>query len=606
MSQTDTANAAALPFTASFPAIDDARWRSLVVTALKGKAFETLESKTYDGIPVHPLYPAAKDAPIVPARAAGAWAVVQRVDHTDPAAANALALTDLENGAIGLHIAIAGSLGAYGFGLPGTQAALTQALENVYLDAEIPVELDLPAGDPTAAEALAEIIADRKIDPKSTRIAFGLDPLNAGSAGLAVRLAKQGFAGPFLVADARRIHGAGGSEAQELGYALAAALAGLRALEAAGMSLADAAKAISFRIAIDADEFLGIAKLRALRRLWAEVQMACGLTPATAHVHAETAWRMMTRRDPFVNMLRTSVAVFSAGIGGADRVSVLPFTQAIGLPDAFARRSARNTQLVLLEESHLARVADPAAGSGAFETLTQELCDHAWGLFQSIEKEGGLAAALTSGTLAKAVATTFAERTKNIARRKDALTGVSEFPDINETPVDVLAPLTPHAHGDEDPFPLRRLSEAFETLRDRSDAMLAKSGARPKVFLATLGKLSDYSARASFARNVFEAGGFTIVGSGEVKTADAIGIALRNSGAHIACICSSDALYGEGATHVARELKAAGAKLIMLAGRPPRDETVAWNETILRAAGIGGFLHAGGDILAALDQAWSA
>ena len=251
-------------------------------------------------------------------------------------------------------------------------------------------------------------------------------------------LASQGFGGPFAVADGRIIHNAGGSEAQELAFAIASAVEYLRALAANDVPLDAARGLIYFRLAADADEFLTIAKFRALRKLWARVEEACGLTPKPAYVAAETAWRMMTQRDPDVNMLRMTIAVTAAGLGGADSIVALPHTAALGLPDAFARRVARNTQLILLEESNLAKVADPAAGSGAIEDLTAKLCAAAWSQFQEIEKAGGAWAALERGLIQKNVAAVRAERQKAIARRKDALTGTSDFPNLQEKPAAVL------------------------------------------------------------------------------------------------------------------------------------------------------------------------
>src|SRR5262249_11549735 len=202
----------------------------------------------------------------------------------------------------------------------------------------------------------------------------------------------------------------------------------------------------------------------ALRRLWARVEEACGLSPHPAFVAAETAWRTMTQRDPYVNMLRSTVAVVAAGLGGADAITVLPHTAAIGLPDGFARRIARNTQLILLEESNLAKVADPAAGSGGFESLTNELCVTAWSLFQEIERTGGVADALDEGLIGSKVAAVRTEREKAVARRKDALTGTSEFPDIAEAPADVLdiAPASPARAVSGTALPCIRLAEPFE------------------------------------------------------------------------------------------------------------------------------------------------
>jgi methylmalonyl-CoA mutase len=248
-------------------------------------------------------------------------------------------------------------------------------------------------------------------------------------------LAERGYGGSVFRADGRPFHEAGASEAQELAAVLAAAVAYLRALEAGGHDLGRARDSLSFLLVADADEFLTVAKLRAFRRLWARVEMACGLGPKPARLHAETAWRMTTRHDPHVNLLRGTLAAFSAGIGGADGITVLPFTAALGLADGFARRLARNTQLILLEEAHLWRVSDPVAGAGAFEALTDALAERAWTLFQDIESEGGVAASLEAGSLQGRMAAARAGRERDIARRKSPITGTSEFPNLEEEPV---------------------------------------------------------------------------------------------------------------------------------------------------------------------------
>jgi methylmalonyl-CoA mutase len=357
---------------------------------------------------------------------------------------------------------------------------------------------------------------------------------------------------------------------------------------------------IYFRLAADADQFLTIAKFRSVRKLWARVEQACGLAPAPAHVAAETAWRMMTRRDPSVNILRSTIAVFAAGLGGADAITVLPFTAAIGLPDRFARRIARNTQLVLLEESHLAKVSDPTAGSGGIEDLTQQLCGAAWSLFRDIEKAGGAAAALEQGLIQSKVAATRGEREKNIARRKDALTGTSEFPNIHEAAVHVLevAPHPASRERTESPaLPRIRLAEPFEQLRDGSDRALAATGSRPKVFFANLGKLSDFTARTLFAKNVFEAGGIEAATNDGFASRDAMIAAFKASGAKLVCLCSSDKVYATEATDAAQALTSAGAAPIYLAGRPGELEAA------LKSAGVQDFIYAGCDVVAALTRA---
>ena len=333
--------------------------------------------------------------------------------------AQAEALHELENGATALTLVFAGSIGAYGYGLLGDAKSIARILEGVHLDA---IAIELQTAEPTkdAADHVAALVKQRGHAPGAVNIRFGHDALGAhtltGTLPIPYRdlmprfgehvasLAKAGFKSPLAAADGRIVHNAGGSEVQELAYTLAVAVAYLRALEGAGLALEAARGMIEFRLSADADQFLTVAKFRALRLLWARVGEACGLAPKPAFVSAETAWRTMTRRDPWVNMLRTTIATFSAGIGGADAVSVLPFTAALGLPDRFARRIARNTQLLLLEESNLAKVADPAAGAGGIEDLTDKLCRAAWTLFQEIEAAGGAPAALEKGLIQDKIA----------------------------------------------------------------------------------------------------------------------------------------------------------------------------------------------------------
>ena len=599
------ASETAAPFVNNFAPTNEDVWRQKVEAALKGAPVEKLISKTYDGFEIKPLYPRAAGKPRA-FRAQSDWAVTARIDHPEGAAANALALDELEAGANGLHIAFAGAPGAYGFGLKDA-TALAPALEGVHLDAGLRVIFDLPADADAALAAIEALVVSRGYDLAKLDLSLGLDPIGAGAvkgavaegavakaASQAKALAAKGFAG-VLAADGRIVHAAGGSPAQELAFALASGLAYLRALEAAGLDLAAASGLIDFRLAADADEFLTIAKFRALRRLWASVEKACGLAPRVINVHGETAWRMTTRRDPWVNMLRATVAVFSAGLGGADSIAVLPFTQALGLPDSFARRAARNTQLVLLEESNLGKVADPAAGSGGIEALTDELVEKAYGLFQQIEKQGGVVAALASGAFQADVAKIAGERAKNIARRRDPLTGASEFPDIHEKPVTVLLPAPAAAPVDAKALAPHRLSESFEALRDQAEA----AGVRPKIFLANLGPIAAVTARATFAKNFFEAGGVEALGNDGFADVEALVAGFKASGAKLAILCSSDAVYAESGVAAAKALKAAGAHLYV-AGRAGELEA-QWRE-----AGVADFVFVGSDVLAQLKAALSA
>jgi methylmalonyl-CoA mutase len=602
------------------PATSD-DWRKLVDGVLKGAPFEKLVSKTYDGLKIQPIYERAKGAAPIGGRAAAApWQIMQRVDHPDAAKANAQALHDLENGANGLTLVFAGANGARGFGLEATPENVEKLLDGVFLDAGIALELNVGPQSRMAAIHLAEIITRRGIDPAKCDIRFGLDPIGAcavwGSSAYnwweiappfteaIKKVATAGFKGPFAVADGRIIHDAGGSEVQELAYVLSVAVAYLRALDNSGVDLETARGMIYARMSADTDQFLTLAKFRALRLLWARVEESCGLKPKPLFIAAETAWRMLTQRDPYVNMLRATMATFSAGLGGADSICVLPHTLALGLPDAFARRAARNTQLVLIEESNLAKVSDPAAGSGGIEALTSQLCDAAWLQFQEIEKASGPFAALGNNVIQPKVAATRAARQAAIARRRDVLTGASEFPNLHEARATVLKakPVEPAPYGKPkikfNALTPIRLAVPFEALRDKSDHLLARKGARPRVFLANLGTPADFTARATFAKSFFETGGIEAIDSEGFVDPVALAAAFKTSGAALACLCSSDKLYAIEAIAAAKALQAAGAKHIYLAGRPG-DQEAAW-----RAAGVQDFVFAGGDALAMLVQAY--
>lgn len=610
-----------LPLAAEFPQAGYEDWRKLVDGVLKGAPFEKLVGKTYDGVKIEPLYQRARGAAAVVGRPAAApWQIMQRLDHPDAKVANAQALQDLENGATGLALVFAGGNGSHGFGLEPTADAVAQILKDVHLDAGIGIELQVGPQSRMAAIHVAEYVKTKGLDPAACDIRFGLDPLAACAVwghspysweeiapavtGAIKGLAGLGFKGPFASADGRVIHDAGGSEVQELAFVLACGVAYLRAIEQAGTPLEQAQSMVYARLAADADQFLTMAKFRALRLLWARVEEASGLTPKPLFIAAETAWRMLTQRDPYVNMLRATMATFSAGLAGANAITVLPHTLALGLPDAFARRVARNTQLLLLEESNLAKVSDPAAGSGGIETLTSELCSAAWALFQETEKAGGIFAALQQGLIQDKVAATRKARAANIAKRRDVLTGASEFPNLHEADAKVLEakPIALAPYGEEK-FKFAslspvRLAAPFEALRDKSDAKLKASGTRPRVFLANLGTAADFTARATFAKSFFEAGGIEAIDSEGFADPAKLAAAFKASAAELACLCSQDKVYAERAEAAARALQEAGCKHIYLAGRPGEAEAG------LRAAGVSGFVFAGADALAALEDAY--
>jgi methylmalonyl-CoA mutase len=614
-----------LNFAADFPAPTREQWLKLVEGVLKGADFQKkLVGRTHDGIEIQPLYPKAENAARISRAAPGRWRVSQRVDHPDPAKASELALLDLDGGADALTLVTRRAPAARGFGIAVRSVEdLDRALSGVMLDL-IHLRLDAGGKGRKMAGLLIDLAERRGHKLSDLSLDLGMDPTGAMAAlghlsapweevarrmsAALGNLTQRGFAGRAFLADGRPYHEGGASEAQELAAVLATGVAYLRALEADGHSVEAARNALAFLLVADADEFLTVAKFRALRRLWARIEQASGLSPKPVRLHAETAWRMTTRRDPWVNMLRTTVAAFSAGVGGADAITVLPFTSALGLADAFARRVARNTQAILLDEANLWRVADPAAGAGGFEALTDALCEKAWGLFQEIEREGGIVESLARGALQQRIATVRAQRDRAVATRKEPITGTSEFPNIREADVTVLAPF-PSASPTEDggdeglqitPLPSTRVSEPFERLRDLSDAYLARTGARPRVFLANLGPASAFTARATFAKNFFEAGGIEAVMSDGFSDNYKLCQAYLESKAKLSCICSTDEIYENHAIQAADTLRSAGSGPIYLAGRPGKDEDE------LARSGITTFIYAGCDTLKVLGEALEA
>jgi methylmalonyl-CoA mutase len=624
-----------------FPPASREAWLHKVDAVLKGAEFRRrLVSRTADGIEIEPLYGRAAAArPVVAARGASRWRTVARVDHPVPAEAAALARADVEGGADDLCLVPAASRQARGHGLSfESLAEIDTALEGVALERTGLRLAPSPGGRRTAA-LVAALVKARGHLASEARIHFGMDPLGcfatAGNlaatwpevgarlAESAGTLAASGFSGPFALADARPYHEAGAGEAMELAACVGTALAYWRALAGTGADLGAARRMLSFAVAVDQDQFMGIAKLRALRLLWARVEEVTGVAPEPILIHAGTSFRMLTRRDAHTNILRAAIAAFAAAAGGADSIEVSPFTAPLGLPDAAARRLARNTSLVLMEESSLWRVADPAAGSGAFEALTRALCEKAWDIFRSHEQAGGIPQALADGLVQREIAEQRAARARAFATRREGLTGTSEFADLAERPPAVLSAMPPVPDGSRgrtgdpfrpfaglvadfaggtlrhalepppaavlsaEPLPEIRWSEPFEALRDRADAIAARAGRPPAVTLLILDDAPRHGARLMFTRNLFAAGGIHAdpVAAGEAVPAGGL-----------VCLVGADETYAEKAVAAASAL-AGQAGAIWLAGRPG-DLGPA-----LAEAGVSRFLFVGCDVTEALAAA---
>lgn len=563
---------------------DRERWRSgvagVLAKSLRRDAADLpaeperlLDSPTYEGFPVRPLYTALDGRPESPLP--GQWPYTRGADarrdvlsgwkvaEQFPLAASSG--TSETNGA--LLLALTEGTSALVLRVGTAAAELDRLLDGVYLDL-VPVLLDAGEQYVAAADAVLALVADLD-DEQRGRLSLdlGADPFTAPLSGrptvgtdevIAVARRTAGQTGVrAITVDGPALHNLGASASWELAGAVAAGVSYLRLLTEAGLSVSDALRHISFRFAADDDQFMTIAKLRAARRLWARVAEVAGDGAAgAAVVHAVSSAPMMSRRDPWVNMLRTTLAAFAAGVGGADTVLVAPFDAAIpgGLPGtatSFTRRMARNTQLLLLEESHLGRVLDPSAGSWFVEDLTAQLADQAWAHFQDLESRGGFVAAREH--LSEQIAAVREARADDIAHRRTSLTGVNEFPNLAEKPL---------AGAPEEPG-VYRYGAGFEALRDRSDAYLAEHGTRPAVVLLPLGPLAEHNIRTTFAANLLASGGIETVNPG---TVDAAAVAAAVDGHRAVVICGTDARYGTEAEAVVAAARDAGVAHIYLAG----------------------------------------
>lgn len=604
---------------ASEPVPDYAAWRKGVAGVLaKARRVDAAElpeepekllaEQTYDGLTIAPLYtrrderpelPLPGEYPFVRGRDATrdvhrGWYVSAFIGAADGAAANREMLAALDNGISALWLGV----GERGVPVAELPAALSGLLFEL-------APLTLAAGEAVsaAAEQVFALLDEYQVaDRTGVRVALGAAPLTSRFAGTAdielaeaITLAAQAVQRPETVraitVDGTVFHDAGASDAQELGAAVAAGLAYLRAL-AEGEDIADAFEQLEFRFAATDDQFATIAKFRAARQLWARVAHVCG-APAfgDSPQHAVTSAAMMTQRDPWVNMLRTTLAAFGAGVGGADTVTVLPFDSALppgelGVSKSFADRMARNTQLLLLEESHLGHVQDPGAGSWYIEDLTAALAAKAWEFMQELEAAGGYLAALDSGLLAGQIAATRSARDADVAHRKTAVTGVNEFPNLAEQPLSEAA---------RQPGQVVRYGAAFEALRDRSDAYLAATGARPRALLVPLGTVAEHNVRVTFIANLLASGGIASINPGPLE-ATGIGTAATESGATIAVLCGSDKRYAELAGPAVEQLRAAGIETVLLAGA---EKAVAGLSGVQRPDG---YLAARIDAVAALSD----
>lgn len=691
-----TSIASELTIQDDFPPVSWQDWRTIVEETLNGAPFERrLVSHTPDGIDVQPLYtreladshradpgdpgqaPFIRGADTTGAVIQG-WDIRPEYSHPDRTGTNRAILEDLQGGATSVLIRLdraasegldpadgtADGLVASGGVMIFSASDLADTLAGVHLSM-VQIALDAGAAFLPAAAFLVDVWKQNGMGPRDARGAFNADPLailaRYGSLPVSVEAALGSLADlarwtdtqyPQVTAvsvNSAPWHDAGATPAQDIAFSVAAGIEYLRCMTAAGLDINRAAKQIVFRFCLGTHHFQAIAKLRAARAVWSRVIESCGGSGAAQamRIHARIGNRVLTKRDPYVNLLRNTVAVFAAGLGGAETITSVPFDSLVGQPDAFSRRIARNTVLVLQEEAHLNRVLDPAGGSWFLDSLTNQTAEAAWKELQEIEQQGGLIAALRSGWAASRLNKSWQRREQEISHRKTGITGISEFPNVAESPVGHPVPdpgqlhldaisRTAHrmnetamqgwaTHGNridaavdaarrgatigqiaraldfhaevQDQSPVlspRRLAENFEQLRDASDRWQSARGRRPRVFLASLGPVAHHTARASWSKNFFEAGGFEVVSNDGFANAESAAAAFASSDADVAVICSSDKLYPDLVPSTAAQLRAAGARSIVLAGNPGDNES-AW-----RSAGVDRFIFLKCDVLQTL------
>lgn len=650
-------------------------WLKLVERDLQGAPFDKKLVKRIAGVDVRPLY-TAKDAQPDAAGLPGfapytrgsyalgasemGWDVRHEVVSGAPesAADSILASLNGEASSLALVLDRAARAGCSEHGLGGLAienvAELERLLADVLLD-KIAITLDAGATGLPLAAGLVSVAARKKLGFDTLSGSFGLDPLGtlatfgALTCSLETALSDAAEVARWasehaprmraITVDTSPYHEAGADAAVEVAVALASGVEYLRALTRAGLTVDQAAAQILFRFSVGRDFFAEIAKLRAARRTWARVVEAAGGSPAaqTLALHARTSRRTKTQRDPWVNLLRCTAESFSAALGGADAITTESFDAALGDGDEFGHRMARNTQHLLRHESNVHRVVDPAGGSWYIESLTEQLGQRAWQKLQSIERAGGLTRALVEGSVQQELKALLEAERKAVESRRISITGVNEFPFVNEPPVvrtsgdgvqaterarraaersseglalletapgmrftsairavehgaafsAVRAALSGGTPAKAVALLRERLAQPFETLRDRSDRALDKHGQRPRAFLANLGPIPEHKARAGYAQNFIEAGGFVALSNLGFASGAEAAAAYTESGAEIAVLCGSDAIYAELAIPAAEALHKAGARAIVLAGSPGEQEAA------YRAAGVTDFIYVG-------------
>ncbi|WP_310620800.1 methylmalonyl-CoA mutase family protein [Flexibacterium corallicola] len=634
-------------------------WEDAAQRALKGKAVSTLDTKgDTEGI-IRAIYESTSQHPPQQLRDLETpWSITQRSDHPDIREANKQILEDLEGGASSIDLVLPSSPQARGHGVHlNTIDDIARLFDGVHCDL---IEIRLDSGRLGNAATALFLEASRRKDvligspnlngpidvigpcASTGKLNFNVHSAEQHQINFIKTLIEQDIAIRAFRADGRIFHNGGATPAQELGIVLASLVYYMRLAEQANIPSSQLPQLVGAVLSADADQFTTLTKARAMRLLWSSLLKHSGLEQDHLNLHMESSWRMMTKYDPWVNILRGTVAALSAGMGGADSVCTLPFTAALGLPTSFARRVARNSQVILLEESHIAQVSDPAAGSGLVETRTKELADSAWNYFKQIEQAGGILEALKTGMLSRVIQEADQLERQRISVGKQIITGTSAFPNIHEKPVETvdvkkmvsleylkgsstldlkiddanfkrltqafsegqgLDTINLNSSTDSvefcPPIPSFRIAEPFEIYRQKSDIYKARTGKAPKVFLATLGGVADHTARATYAANLYASGGIEATPAEHYSSLDAMIDSFNESEAQLACLCSSSTIYQEQAKSVIEAFGKTEILRLTLAGKPSELESTA------NASKLNGFIFTGCNILEELKACYT-
>lgn len=596
-----------------------ADWQAQVERDLKGADFaKRLVRTTPEGVTIRPLYTAA-DRPSAPdysglpggqsrtrgerVKAPGeTWKICSVIREPAPAKAADLGLSELENGATGLFF-------------EETSPWQSQPMWSKFLAAlegrEVHISLPSSATKSLALQQISAQARQAAHPRESLQLHAGLDIIgdyassgtlkeHAWAEAVAALQHETRPSGRLLRADDGPYHGAGASEAESLGFTMAGALDTFRRLESLGVSVDEASENLELLLHLDTEFFLGIAKIRASRWLWHQIRQGCGFS-SDLYIHVRTSPRVLTSRDPWINMLRNTTTCFAGAVAGAEAISTDSYDALLGIPSETGQRLARNTHLILGLESHLGKVLDPAGGSYFIEQLTEDLATQAWAVLQQVEARGGMLSALESGWVADKIRETRAGRDKDIRRRKRAITGVSEFPNLDESlpeqhgyPAQESEDKTPHS-----PLPQVYFAAPFEDFRARSDHWLAAKGQRPQIGLFNIGTVASHTGRSTFIRNLVQVGGFEPLMSDPIPSVkEALQQFSKFQGLPL-IICASNHDADALARPIATALVGQGASLIWLAGQPDADMSS------YAQAGIGEWVKLGDDMVDRLQALWA-